>query len=132
MEIALSSPPDTMKLTLQQRLRAAAGPTAYMRRKRRIEDMEAAFLRELREVHEKALAELRDPAAAALLLAHHAGTLDIAKLNDLIDRHNRYYPMEADLRIDLRTRTVMDGDEPWSPLPFITAEALIARVVGGG
>ena len=120
-----------MKLTLQQRLRAAAGPTAYMRRKRRIEDMEAAFLRELREVHEKALAELRDPAAASLLLAHHAGTLDIAKLNDLIDRHNRYYPMEADLRIDLQTRTVMDGDEPWSPLPFITAEALIARVTGG-
>lgn len=118
-----------MKLTLQQRLRAAAGPPAYMRRKRRIEDMETAFLHELREVYGKALAELHDREAASLLLAHHAGTLDIARLNDLIDRHNRYYPMEADLRVDVRTRTVMDGDEPWRPLPNITAEGLIARAI---
>jgi hypothetical protein len=118
-----------MKLTLEQRLAAAAGPPAYMRRKRRIEDMEAAFLRELREVYGQALAELHDAAAASQLLAHHARTLGIARLNDLIDRHNRYYPVEANLRIDVRTCTVMDGDEPWRPLPFVTAEQLVARAI---
>jgi hypothetical protein len=118
-----------MKLTLEQRLRAAAGPPAYMRRRRRIEDMEAAFLRELREVYGEALAQLHDAAAASQLLAHHARALDIATLNDLIDRHNRYYPMEANLRIDVRTRVVMDGDEPWRPMPFVTVEQLIARAV---
>lgn len=117
------------KLTLQQRLAAAAGPPAYMRRKRRIEDMEAAFVRELREVHEKALTELGDAAAAALVVAHHAGTLDIDRLNDLVERHNRYYPMEANLRIDLRTRALMDGNEPFRPLPFFTTESLVARAL---
>lgn len=121
-----------MKLTLEQRMRAAAGPPAYMRRKRRIEDMEAKFVRELREVYEKALAELHDHTAAVLLLDHHARTLDVAGLNELIARHNRYYPMEANLRIDLRTRTVMDGDEPWRPLPDVTIEALIARATQAG
>lgn len=120
-----------MKITLEQRIRAAGGPPAYMRRKRRIEDMEAAFLRELREVHAKVLADLGDPTAAAEAVSHHVHALDIDRLNDLIDRHNRYYPMEANLRIDPRTRVVMDFDEPWRPLPFVTAEILVARALQG-
>lgn len=120
-----------MKITLQQRLAAAGGPPAYMRRKRRIEDMEAAFLRELREVYTKVLGELSDAEAASLAAAHHAGTLAIDRLNDLIDRHNRYYPMEANLRIDLRTFALMDGDEPFRPLPPVTAEGLLRRAIPG-
>lgn len=37
--------------------------------------------------------------------------------------------MEANLRTDLRTRLAMDGDEPFRPLPRITAESLISEVI---
>jgi hypothetical protein len=118
-----------MKITLEQRLRAAAGPPAYMRRLRRIEDMQAAFLRELEEVYEGAVAELGEPTLAEERLLHRARLLDLPTLNELIERHNRYYPTEANLRMDVRSRTVMDGNEPWQPMPKVTAEDLVKRAV---
>lgn len=118
-----------MKITLEQRLRAAGGIPAYMRRRRRIEDLEAAFLRELRDVYAAAAAEETDPTEIQRRLQRHAADLDLGPINDLIDRHNRYYPIEANLPIDLRTRTLLDGTEPWKPMPPLTVAALLARVL---
>lgn len=38
--------------------------------------------------------------------------------------------MEANLPIDVRARTLLDGTEPWKPLPRMTAAILLARVLG--
>ena len=43
-------------------------------------------------------------------------TEDLARLNDLIGRHNRYYPIEANLPIDVRTGRLLDRGAPWRPL----------------
>ncbi|MBK8255255.1 MAG: hypothetical protein IPK82_21660 [Polyangiaceae bacterium] len=118
-----------MKISLEQRLRAAGGPPAYMRRKRRIEDLEKKFTAELSDVYTKLVRENLEPHAIRNVLIHHAGALDLALLNDLIEKHNRYYPIEANLRVDVKTRRVMDLDGPFEPLTHISAESLVARIL---
>jgi len=51
----------------------------------------------------------------------------IEQLARLIDNHNRYYPIEANLPIDVRSSQLMDWGKPWAPTPAPSAEALIAR-----
>jgi hypothetical protein len=77
-------------------LASLGGPLPYMQRLRQIDD--------LIEWHEARLADA---------YAEHGGTDEwrgiaerwsFSELNDLIDRHNRYYPIEARLAMDPRTR----------------------------
>jgi len=106
-----SAPVRNFTMTLADRVRAAAGPPAYMRRLREIEDIEARLLREV--LHGA------DPAQ-----------LDLRRINDLIERHNRYYPCEANLPMDPRSgRLVERGGRAWMPLaPFTPARlAELAR-----
>lgn len=115
--------PRNFTITVEERMRAlAAGPPAYARRLRRIEDLEAAIVREL--------AESDEPLDAARLPEPIGRKLE--QLNRLIDDHNRYYPIEKCLRIDLHTRRLMDWGEPWEPMAMVTAEALIARAYKRG
>ena len=118
-----------MKITLEQRILAANGPPAYSVRLRRIEDMTAAYVRELRKVYDGALATMGDPERATRRLLSRAALLDLAKLNDLIERHNRYFPTEANLPMDPRTGKVMYGLDPWEPLPIVTALSLVKMAV---
>lgn len=114
--------PRNFTITVEERMRAlAAGPPAYARRLRRIEDLEAAIV--------LAMAEHEDEPGAPLDAAALPEPIrrKLEQLNRLIDDHNRYYPIEAGLRIDLRTRRLMDWGEPWEPTPPMAAEALIAR-----
>jgi hypothetical protein len=62
-----------------------------------------------------------DPASSAEVRA------DLALLNDLIARHNRYYPIEANLAIDVRTGRLLERGAPWRPLPSVSAADLLAR-----
>ena len=55
---------------------------------------------------------------------------DIERMNRLIDDHNRYYPIEANLPIDVRTRRLIERGAPWRPLPVVTAADLLARADG--
>lgn len=116
-----------MKISLADRIRAAQGPPAYMVRLRRIEDMETAFLRELRLVYGQALAQLGDPKKAEERLVYRARLFDLTKLNDLIEKHNLYYPVEANLPSDVRSLAIMDGQEPWRPRPKWTVEELVKQ-----
>jgi hypothetical protein len=73
------------------------GPLPYMRRAREIDDMierHRHLLGEAYDVHEG------DAAAWRRL----AGRWDFTEVNDLIDRHNRWYPVEARLAMDPRSR----------------------------
>ena len=108
-----ASPARNFTLTVGDRLRAMAqGPPAYMRRRRRIEDLEDRLVR--------LLAAAVDPSSPDVVNT-------LAAVNDLIDRHNRYYPIEANLPIDPRTGKLLDRGAPWRPLPFVTLEALRSR-----
>jgi hypothetical protein len=50
----------------------------------------------------------------------------LARLQELVDSHNAYYPIEANLPSSPRTLMVMDGGVPWRPRPVPTLEALAA------
>ena len=115
------SPARNFTITLEDRVRAAGGPPAYMRRKREIEDLEAKLLADAVAILEEAGADV----AQAVALGR--AKLDLRRVNALIDRHNRYYPCEANLPMDPRTgRLVERGGRPWLPLPAVTVEALVA------
>jgi len=109
------------KISLEARLRAAAGIPAYMRRKRRIEDLQEAARNALMQVYEQTLADTDgNVQAARAAMMHHARSIDLRLLNDLIERHNRYYPVEANLPTDVQTGRMMVAGKPWEPLAPVT------------
>jgi hypothetical protein len=73
------------------------GPLPYMQRLRRIEDAEEEHLARLAEAY----AEHGGDAASWRRLAKR---WDFGDINDLIERHNRWYPIEARLAMDPRTQ----------------------------
>ena len=82
--------------TADAQLAALGGPLAWMRRLRAIE---LAM-----ELHEQQLAEayeLRESPAQWRALAE---AWDFSEVNDLIERHNHWYPVEARLPMNPRTR----------------------------
>ncbi len=119
--LSVGSLPVNFKISLDARVRAAAGVPAYMRRKRRIEDLEEAMRQALVEVYQQALEDNGgDEAAAKGAMQQRARDMDLGLLNDLIDRHNRYYPIEANLPTDVKTGKLMALGKPWEPLALMT------------
>jgi len=101
-----AAPARNFTVTLEDRVRAAAGPPAYVRRLREIEDIEARLVREVLDG--------ADPER-----------LDLRRINDLIDRHNRYYPCEANLPMDPRSGRLLERvGRPWTPRPPFTASVV--------
>jgi len=78
-------------------LASLGGPLPYMQRLREIELGTERHLTRLAEAYAE---HGGDPAAWRRV----AGRWDFGDINDLIDRHNRYYPIEARLPMDPRTR----------------------------
>lgn len=110
-------PARNFTLTADDRVRAyTQGVPSHIRRRRRIEDLEAHLI--------DLLATAEDQPRA---LASRPFTADLAALNDLIVRHNRYYPIEARLPIEVRTGRLLDRGVPWRSLPLVTAADLLAR-----
>jgi hypothetical protein len=88
------------RLTLAERIRALEGLPAHLRRKREIEDL----------VHALSTRRMRPSERMEML----------GRVNELIDRHNRYYPIEANLAMDPRRGVFMENGAPWAPLPYLT------------
>lgn len=126
----LDSWPMNFSMPLEQRLRAAGGPPAYMRRKRRIEDTEEALVQAALDYYDFSAAEYGGftPAARASFEAR-VRRLRLGLLNELIERHNRYYPMEANLPIDVRSGELRAGHGKWEPLAPVTHETIIAKTL---
>ena len=76
-------------------LASLGGPLPYMTRLREIDRLTAA--------HEEALAAVREEVRDAAEWAAIVAAWDFGEVNDLIDRHNRWYPVEARLPMDPRT-----------------------------
>jgi hypothetical protein len=117
------APSRNFTITLADRMRAAAGPIAYMTRRRTIEDLEDALLEMIAP-----LLATGDPIALEAGLKKRAFTARLARLNTLIETHNRYYPSEANLPLDPRTGEMLERGAPWRPLERATIERLVGRV----
>jgi hypothetical protein len=115
--IGTALPPRNFTISIEQRMTAlVAGVPAYMARKRRIEDLEEKLI--------EALSELSPGQPLPRNFER-----ELRKVNVLIADHNRYYPLESNLPIDVKTGQLLDVDgEPWKPLPETTVASLAERV----
>jgi hypothetical protein len=110
------------QMSLADRIRAMEGVPSHIRRKRLIEDLLERIQKELLVV----LASSGELAARA-----RAGELDLVRLNTLIDDHNRYYPIEANLPIDVATGRLLDKNGAFfEPLPFVSPASLVSAAAG--
>lgn len=93
-------------------LASLGGPLPYMQRLRQIEseiDEQLARLEQAYEEHRGEPARWRAAAAA----------WDLGSVNDLIARHNRWYPIESRLPMDPRTRDFVEvGGRPYRLEPL--------------
>jgi hypothetical protein len=85
-------------------VRALGGPLVWMRRLRAIEDALDQHERQLDAAWRALAAEAHDPGEFARLWRETAATWDFTAVNALITHHNTYFPAEARLPMDPRTR----------------------------
>ncbi len=93
-------------ISLQDRVKALAvgGAPAWSRRLKRIHDLTLAITARLDdEWRAQAKAARGDRARFAAGWRRHAERVEFAEINELISRHNRYFPAEANLPMDVRT-----------------------------
>lgn len=103
------------RLTPEERLRGAIiGVPWWIRRKRLIEDLTEEALEAQRRMRAAVPATTRRQR-----LARAAD--DLAKINEQIEKHNRWYPIEANLPLDPITGRTMErfGMGEWKPMPLL-------------
>jgi hypothetical protein len=84
-------------------LASLGGPLPYMARLREIETLTAAHEDALAAAYDRLTADVA-PDAFADAWRDEVARLSFDEVNDLIARHNRWYPVEARLRMDPRRR----------------------------
>ena len=106
--------------TEQTYLAALGGPLPWMRRLRQIEDALDQHERRLEEAWRELATESADDAEAfAEGWRAIADAWSFDEVNDLIDRHNRFFPAEARLPMDPRTRDfVLVNGKPYRREPL--------------
>lgn len=107
-------------------LAATRGPRPYMLRLREIEKAEARFAEELREGwHVLAEKCEGDEHAFARLWVELVTAVSFDEVNELIERHNRWYPVESELPMDPgRGDYVLVGGRDYRLRPLDTSWAL--------
>ena len=100
-----AAPQRNFTMTTAERVNAiVTGVPAWARRLKRIEDLGEEIATSERPLHEL---------EKKLIVLH-----------ELIDAHNMYYPIEANLPLDPRTGRMMDRGRPWTRMPKPSMEAL--------
>jgi hypothetical protein len=119
-----AAPARNFTVSTEDRVRAiVGGPPAYMRRKRAIEDLERTIVRLLAERCLEAAERGIDAPAYARA---NAPAQAVERLTDLVARHNRWYPIEANLPMHPRTGQILDRTgEAWRPMPAPSIDDLI-------
>ena len=93
-------------------LASLGGPLPYMQRLRQIDDAIEEHERRLAAAYEE---HRDDPAAWRGVAARW----NFTEVNDLIERHNRWYPVEARLAMNPRTRDYVEvGGRPYTREPM--------------
>lgn len=93
-------------ISLQDRVRALAvgGAPAWSRRLKRIHDLTVASVALLQvDWHTMAQKARGDRARFAASWQKHAEAFPLDQINDLVEKHNRYFPAEANLPMDVKT-----------------------------
>ena len=93
-------------ISLQDRVKALAvgGAPAWSRRLKRIHDLTLAATAVLHaEWHTMAQKARGNRQRFATGWQQHAERFDFHQINELVDRHNRYFPAEANLPMDMKT-----------------------------
>jgi hypothetical protein len=93
-------------ISLQDRVRALAigGAPAWSRRLKRIHDLTVAATADLQaDWNTMARAARGDRSRFAAAWRQRAESFSFAQINELVDRHNRYFPAEANLPMDVKT-----------------------------
>jgi len=121
-------PSTLIPLTDQVRALAIGGAPAWSRRLKRIYDLTAAITEQLdHDWHALANDVHGDRARFAAEWQRHVDEVNLEPVNDLISRHNRYFPIEANLPMDVRTHdyvNVAGGDYRRPPL---TTASILAQ-----
>jgi hypothetical protein len=121
-------PPRNFTIPVDERIRALTiGAPAYAVRKRKIEDAEDRWLDALVSLHDTLTAKGQHPDEIDDALRVKAASFDYAKHNMLVATHNRWYPIEANLRIDPRTGGYLVAGRPWHEEPLATPERMLER-----
>lgn len=108
-------------------VRALGGPTLWMRRLRAIEDAFREHELQLDEAWRALAAEIEDAAEFARAWRQTARCWSFAQVNELIAGHNRWFPAEARLPMDPRTRDfVKVNGRPYEREP-LDEEWILAR-----
>jgi hypothetical protein len=85
-------------------IRALGGPTVWMRRLRTIENELERHEAELDERWRELSGDATDAEEFTRAWRETARSRSFAQVNELIERHNRYFPAEARLPMDPKTR----------------------------
>jgi hypothetical protein len=97
-------PSSLISVTEQVRALAIGGAPAWSRRLKRIYDLTAATTAQIdHDWHELAKTARGDRARFAAEWQRHVAGVKLEPINELIVRHNRYFPMEANLPMDVKT-----------------------------
>ncbi|MFL5960466.1 MAG: hypothetical protein ACJ75G_09400 [Gaiellaceae bacterium] len=108
-------------------VRALDGPKIWMRRLRAIEDAVEQHERQLGEAWRTLAQELEEPDEFAAAWHELAGNWSFAEVNQLIERHNRNFPAEAQLPMDPRSRDfIRINGRPYVREP-LDADWILAR-----
>ena len=123
-------PPRNFTIATEERVRALAiGVPAYAARKKRIEDLLEHFVGAFVAVAEAPSPGFLTDAERDAALLEAARTFDLVAVNRLIDAHNRYYPIEANLPIEYVTGVFLLRDEPWAPEASVTPASLVVAAL---
>jgi hypothetical protein len=108
-------------------VRALGGPTVWMRRLRAIEVELEEHERQLEAAWHALARETADPAAFERRWRDTARHWSFAEVNELVDRHNRFFPAEARLAMDPRTRDFVKINGRSYERAALDAEWILAR-----
>jgi hypothetical protein len=109
-------------------LAAARGPLAYMLRLREIEKRTAEHEERLQDAWGALTLECDgDLERFAREWGETAAQWSFDEVNDLVDRHNRWYPVEAELAMDPRTGDYVPVNGRDYRRPFLDADWILAR-----
>jgi hypothetical protein len=128
---ALSSadPIRNFTLSVDERIRALTiGAPAWAIRKRKIEDAEEQWVATLVALREKLETRGTPERDIEHALRAKADTFDYRKVNELVAQHNRWYPVEANLRIDPKTGDYLVYGRTWHPEAPFTTERILKLV----
>ena len=124
----LNIPEFNFTIPLEKKVQALSGPPYYAVRARRIEQLTDQLMEELTVNYSKMMKQFSNsPEVFAQKWKESVESVELDTINDLIERHNNYYPVEANLTIDPKSEALMFGSAPWEPRKKVTKESLLQR-----